>query len=57
MFRELFTESISAEDVEYYSQLANQCKKDKSSKKDAEKKLKSAGAPKDIIADLTQGMK
>ena len=52
MFKELFIES--AEDVEYYMQLANQAKKDKKSKNQVKKILKDAGCPQDILADLTR---
>ena len=45
---------VSGEDVEYYGELANQAKKDKKSEKEVISILKNAGAPKDIIADLTQ---
>ena len=53
-FKEIFTEEVSDDDVEYYYQLADQAKKDKKSKDEVTKILKSAGAPQDIIADLTQ---
>ena len=50
-------ESTDPEDVEYYGQLTAQAKKDKKSKSETVKILKKAGAPKDIIADMTQGIK
>ena len=45
---------VSDEDVEYYGELANQAKNDKKSEREVISILKDAGAPKDIIADLTQ---
>ena len=56
MFKELF-EKVNQDDVEYYFELANQAKKDKKTKTETIKILKNAGAPQDIIADLTQKMK
>ena len=55
MLREIIESmDVSADDVEYFGQLANQAKKDKKSKDEVKKLLKDAGAPSDIIADLTQ---
>ena len=53
-FKDIFEKNISAEDVEYFYQVVDQAKKDKLSKKEVKAKLKAAGAPSDIIADLTQ---
>lgn len=59
-FKELFEQTVSEvtdDDVQYYYQLADDAKKAKKSKKETQKILKDAGAPRDIIADLTQRMK
>lgn len=48
------SEGVSEDDVQYYLQLADQAKKDKKTEKEAIKILKDAGAPQDIIADVTQ---
>lgn len=46
-------ESMDAEDVEYYGQIINQAKKDKASVSEIKKALKSAGASKADISDLS----
>lgn len=51
MFKELFIEEISDDDVQYFYQLADQAKK---SKTEVIKFLKDAGTLRDILADLTQ---
>ncbi len=52
-FKEYLKE-VSDEDTQYFYQLADQAKKDKKGKEQVQKILKDAGAPQDIIADLTQ---
>lgn len=53
----VFSEEVSDEDVQYFYQLADQAKKDKKTKSEVTDILKSAGAPRDIIADLIQRWK
>lgn len=48
---------VDPEDIEYYGELVNALKKKKTPKSDIIIALQTAGAPKDVIADMTQGLK
>ena len=57
MLREIIkemNEEVSDDDVQYWSQLADDAQKTKKTEKEGIKILKDAGCPQDIIADLTQ---